>query len=208
VFANTLLGFIEKNEVILTKTKRIELSAKDLWDLNLELDWQGLGQIEVKNAIDTDAAALKEFLLEGLGDHSRFLFAPYPYQGDLEGSIKQALSECVQKKTLLYHAWQDGRIIGHFYLGGIQEPVPGLGIAVADRCHGQKLGNLFMTILIAAGHFAGSQAIELTTNPKNSAGFHLYQKVGFVHIGDREITVADGTKRIEHELIYRIAPDF
>ncbi len=207
MFATLLLGFFDKNEVICDHAERIDLVASDLWDVDLTIEWRGFGQITVRNATHADAAALKEFLLEGLGDHSRFLFAPYPYSGDLDGAITQVFSECQQRKTLLYHAWHEGQIIGHFFLGGIQEPVPGLGISVADRCHGRKLGNLFMTILVAAGHYAGSQAIELTTNPQNSAGFHLYQKIGFVHTGDREITVGDGCTRIEHELIYRISQD-
>ncbi len=262
MFATHLLDFFGRNEVITRHAHRIDLTANDLWDLDLKIDWIGFaqasnihgaiptptptlplhharahegkgrdvfhnvrtqlplplrgrvgvggmetGQIEIRNATNQDTAALKEFLLKGLGDHSRFLFAPYPYAGDLDGAIQRMLSECQLKKTLLYHAWHKGGIIGHFFLGGIQEPVPGLGIAVADNYHGKKLGNLFMTILVAAGHFAGSRAIELTTNPQNLSGFHLYQKLGFVHVGDREITVADGSSRIEHELIYRISQD-
>ncbi len=204
MFATTLLGFFDRNEVICRQAGRIDLSANDLWDLDLRIDWQGIGQVDIRNAVPDDVPALKKFLLEGLSDHSRFLFAPYPYKGDLDSVLDCLIAESSNKTFLIYHAWHEGHIIGHFFLANMSRPVADLGIAVADDFHGKKLGNLFMTLLVAAGHFAGKDAIELTTNPQNHAGFHLYQKIGFVYVGDREITVADGTRRIEHELVYRI----
>lgn len=204
MFVDTLQAFMERNETIHTHASQVQVTAEGIWDLDLRLEWEGVGRIEVRNASRADAAALKEFLLGGLSERSRFLFAPYPYQGDLEGAIQKALAESLERSTLFIHGWHEGRIIGHFFLGGINEPVPGLGIAVADRCHGHKLGHLFMTLLIAAAHHCGKQAIELTTHLENQTGFHLYQKMGFEHVGDREITVADGTSRVEHALVYHI----
>ncbi len=100
------------------------------------------------------------------------------------------------------HIWREDAIIGHSFLWKFGHDIPELGIAIADEFHGKKLGHLSMQTLIGAAKAAGRKGIELTTNPKNGAGFHLYQKMGFQYVGDIEITIADGTHRIERKLVY------
>jgi hypothetical protein len=206
LFVKNISTHLEQNATIRDRIEWMEIGGTDPWELRLTVGWKDLGEIQIRCATPADQVALKEFLLVGLGDESRYLFAPYPYQGDLGPALESALASCEQRQTLTYHAWQEGQIIGHFFLGNFPDPTPSLGIAIADRCHGWKLGHLFMTILIAIGHSEGREAIELTTNLRNFAGFHLYGKLGFIHIRDKEITVADGSVRVEHEMIYKVTP--
>ncbi len=202
-FAGRIEDFIRGNPAAAAKIQHIEVTGSDAWDLRVSVGWAGLGDMIIRRAAPEDLSALREFLMEGLSDHSRFLFAPYPYEDDLGAALEAVLSTSEERNILLYHAWLGDKIIGHFFLGRFGEAIPDLGIAIADHCHGIKLGHLFMTLLVGVCATAGKEAIDLTTNPQNHAGFHLYKKIGFEHIGDREITVGNGIQRTEHEMRYR-----
>ena len=204
-FVKEFQDFLNGNQTIKTHAQQLEIAGENVRDLSIRLFWKGLGETTVKPASPSDLAALTEFLTLGLGENSRFLFAPYPYDERLSNALEAVLGDCGEGKLLMYHAWHGERIVGHFFLGGFDKPIPELGIAVADDFHGRRLGHLFMVILMAAARVCGKEAIELTTNPSNKAGFHLYQKLGFEHVRDKEITLGDGTHRIEHVMIYKVS---
>lgn len=203
MYSDQIRDFLSRNATIQTRIRNPNIIGEDVWALNLDVEWAELGRLVIRRGVKQDQNALKVFLLDGLDETSRFLFAPYPYEGELDAALEACLAASEGQEILLYHAWLEDRIIGHFFLGGFSEAIPQLGIAIADKYHGQKLGHLFMTLLVGVCATTGKQAIELTTNPQNHAGFHLYKKIGFEHIGDREIVVGNGIHRIEHEMIYR-----
>jgi GNAT superfamily N-acetyltransferase len=203
-FEQEIRNRVEKDETVQSHLLGMDLSARDVWSLDLDADWKETGRVRVGLAAEADHAALRLFLTEGLGERSLYLFAPYPMDEGLDPAIAEMLVETQAHKRLTYNAWHNGTIIGHFFLWGFTESVPGLGIAVADAFHDRKLGHLFLNILLAAGKATGKERIALTTNISNDRGFHLYGKMGFEYIGDKEISLGDGSTRVEREMIHTI----
>ena len=79
-----------------------------------------------------------------------------------------------------------------------------MGIVIADRFQGRKLGHLAMKLLMIAAEANGRSAIELTTHPRNEAAFHLYKKLGFQYVGDTDLELGDRGCRTERQMVYTI----
>ncbi|NIA15122.1 MAG: GNAT family N-acetyltransferase [Nitrospiraceae bacterium] len=200
LFADDLTQRLEEDPAIRSHMPSFSLHAPDVWSLDLRADWEGVGPICVRPTELEDHAALHAFVTQGLGEQSRFLFAPYPLDERLDATIRGALEATCRREQLTFNAMQEDRVVGHFFLWEFTEPIPELGIAVADEFQGNKLGHLFMNVLIAAAQASGKRKVELTTHPTNEAGFHLYSKMGFSDVGDKTITLGDGSQRSEREM--------
>lgn len=199
-FSDSIRSRLGADETVAARLMEMTWVAEDMWNLVFRFRWKDLGPVEVRTASLADHAAVRDFLTEGLSARSRYLFAPYPMDERLDASIEKMLVDSGKREQLTYNAWHGGRVIGHFFLWEYDQDTPALGIAVADAFQNCKLGHVFMHILTAAARSAGKSAIQLTTNYGNGAGFHLYSKLGFKHVGDQEIVLGDGSRRVEREM--------
>ena len=204
LFSEELKRRLEQDAAIGSRMQSCALSAEEVWDLDLRVEWDGVGPLHIRPAVLDDQPALRAFLTEGLGERSRFLFAPYPLDERLDPCIRDALEATGRREQLTFNAMQGDSVAGHFFLWKFTEAVPELGIAVADRFHANKLGRLFMHLLIAAARVSGKKQVALTTHPTNEPGFHLYSEMGFVHVGDKTITLGDGSHRTEREMMLEV----
>lgn len=75
-------------------------------------------------------------------------------------------------------------VVGYFFLWHFDQPVPVLGIRLADAWQGLGLGECMLRLLISDARGADRDAIELTTMPVNEKAFRLYRRVGFALLGE------------------------
>lgn len=158
--------------------------------------------ILVRRLAAGDGPALRAFN-DALSDASRNLFLPHAYDHPtLAGIIARA--EAGTDRT--YVARVDDNIIGYFFLWDFNDPVPVLGIGIADAWQGLGLGQEFLDILIHDAQASDRDGIELTTVPDNVRAFALYRSHGFVHTGDTDNIAGDGRVVRERVMFLALKP--
>ena len=73
---------------------------------------------------------------------------------------------------------KEGKFVAHGFLWAASDPVPELGVAVADAWQGCCLGRAMLLVLEAAARAAGRDAIELTTMQTNARAKRAYESSG------------------------------
>lgn len=159
-------------------------------------------QVVIRGPAFSDVAALKAFF-EALGPTSIRFFLPHPYT---EPVLHRRIERAANGDDLVYLAWYAQRVVGYFFLWNFRDPVPLLGIGLADDFQNLRLGQKFMAILIEDARKAGRDGIELTTMLDNDRAFHVYQKMGFQFIGNVENIVGDGRIVIERAMFLPLKP--
>ncbi|MGB0578925.1 MAG: GNAT family N-acetyltransferase [Limisphaerales bacterium] len=153
--------------------------------------------LTVRRLAGRDVNALQSFHQE-LSPETRSRFTPHAYE---DAIIAVYVRRNEQGKDLIYVLETgDREIVGYFFLWEFKDPVPLLGIGLADAMQGEGLGKTMMEILIAEAQAAGCDGIELTTFPDNERAFRLYLSVGFNEIGMVENITGDGRKVIERKM--------
>jgi ribosomal protein S18 acetylase RimI-like enzyme len=137
-----------------------------------------------------DAPLLQRFNA-GLSERTRELFSPHAYD---DATLAKAIDRAETDQDRVYLALDsaDGAVAGYCFLWYMEEPVPVLGIGLADAYQGQGLGRQLMGILVEDARAAGKDGIELTTMLTNDRAFHLYRTVGFQYLGDVDNLTGDG----------------
>ncbi|MHB9130729.1 MAG: GNAT family N-acetyltransferase [Armatimonadota bacterium] len=205
---------------------KVAIHAPDCWSVEIAFTTREKGSFTVRNLREGDVPAMREFGA-GLGPVAKHLFCPYPWQEEekLDGAFLATIAQSVQQVDASYLLWHEGAVIGHFFLwkaGGNPHSqmhgveVPELGVAVIDRYQGQGFGGLSVRVLQAVAESLGADAVELTTEMGNDAGWQTYQRAGFVYTGiirnplDVDVTaVAAGEAvatryREERQMVYLI----
>lgn len=132
---------------------------------------------------------------KGLGDISKGFFRPHAFN---EISTKEALS---RSNRINYSAKdKNNKYIAYFFLWDTQSDYPSLGIGIIDEYQNQQLGHALLDILIEDAKRLGATGIRLTCTKGNDRAFHLYQKKGFVYIGDMEPNTYNGKEIIEQSM--------
>lgn len=149
-----------------------------------------------------DGPALQRFNAS-LSEASRSRFLPHAYDGD---TLARIIDRAQRETDRTYVALAGDSIAGYFFLWDFQDPVPVLGIGIADAWQGQGLGPRFMKILIDDAKSAGRDGIELTTLPENGRAFALYRKMGFEHTGDTDNVAGDGRVVRERVMFLALKP--
>lgn len=157
----------------------------------------------VRKVAQGDEPGLKAFS-ESLGPVSRELFRPHPYTDEvLAFRVKRA----IDGDDRVYIALAEGAVVGYFFLWDIGQPVPLLGIGIADDWQNCKLGQRFMDILIADARDLGRDGVKLTTMQYNDRAFHVYQKMGFEYYGDVESVDGSGAPVFERAMFLPLKED-
>lgn len=81
-------------------------------------------------------------------------------------------------------AERNGRMIGYVFLFGNDRKVPWLGIAVSEDAKGCHLGTRLMEFAKNYALSRGKGGILLTTHQANLRGQALYEKSGYVRLGN------------------------
>jgi len=157
-------------------------------------------KVFVRKIEQRDAAALKAFF-ENLGPGSHHMFRPHRFD---EASIERQIAKAVDGTDWTYLVFDGDTVAAYFFLWGIRDAVPLLGIGIGDAYQNSALGHQLMDILIADAAILHRDGIKLTTLIENKRAFHLYLKKGFVHVGDVETVAPDGEKLLEHSMILHL----
>ena len=103
-----------------------------------------------------DVEGLAQFGREGLGDESRGRFAPFEWDGPIDGlraQLGDSIANHISKRDLHYVAEAGGLLVAQCFLWSVCDTIPELGIAVADTWQGKGVGKalLKMMELLARG---------------------------------------------------------
>mmetsp|Transcript_82382 Transcript_82382/g.266807 ORF Transcript_82382/g.266807 Transcript_82382/m.266807 type:complete len:452 (+) Transcript_82382:71-1426(+) len=135
---------------------------------------------------ERDEAKLCRFAFSGLSEASRELFTSYHWASDgLVAEFGDSIRNSLNRRDLHLVAVDpdDGSIVAQGFLLSIQDPVPVLGLAVADDWQGCGLGTRMLLLLEAAAAASGRAAIELTTMQNNARAKRVCEKVGYELLG-------------------------
>lgn len=149
-----------------------------------------------------DGPALQAFNA-GLREATRGFFLPHAYD---DATVGRIIARAEDGTDLTYVALAGAEIVAYFYLWDMADPVPSLGIGLADAVQGRGLGAPCLQILIDDARAAGRQGIDLTTVPTNARAFALYQKMGFQYLGDVDNVAGDGRVVVERWMFLPLVP--
>ncbi len=137
--------------------------------------------VTLRPLAEGDAEALLAFY-EGLSEQSDWFFAPFVAEDYTLARMEQLVRDGLAGNARNFVVQNDaGEIVAHGFLWQLDQPMPLLGIGIADRYQDRRLGHTLMCHLIEHARDALKRSgIRLDLNADNPRAFHLYQKVGFV----------------------------
>ena len=104
----------------------------------------------------------------------------------LDGWSPHELGVCWQEHDRVVGATWARRVEPILVRSAIGQPVPEVLIAVDPAHRGQGIGTALMEALIICAEEAGEPALCLSVNDQNKSAVRLYDRVGFVAIGESE----------------------
>lgn len=153
-------------------------------------------KVIVRTVGETDGALLKGFL-QSLSAESWHFFAPHAYTDEV---IAERIGKIVAGQDRAYIAVAGERAVAYCCLWGIRKAVPLLAIGVTDAWQGCRLGQQLLDVVIQDARALGKDGIELTTMLDNDRAFHIYQKKGFIYLGNVQTVEGGGEATIERRL--------
>jgi ribosomal protein S18 acetylase RimI-like enzyme len=104
---------------------------------------------------------------------------------DLTARLEEAVGKSMSRQDLHLLAvdTDTGILAGYAFLWSAQDPIPELGLAVADAYQGIGLGTSLLLLLEAMARSTGRVAIELTTMQGNDAAYRTYLNAGYALLG-------------------------
>lgn len=149
-----------------------------------------------------EPAALQRFFT-GLSAATRAVFLPH-------ATDAAALARAAERDRLgldrAYVLTVGREVIGYFFLWEFDQPVPLLGLGLADAWQGHGLGGRMLERLVDDARAADRLGIELTTVPGNERAFRLYRRAGFIHLGEVDNLAGDGRIVREHRMFLPLQP--
>jgi ribosomal protein S18 acetylase RimI-like enzyme len=146
--------------------------------------------IEIRSLQPGDADALLAFY-NGLSAASKRTFAPLGKTTTIEVCQNIVDDNTSAMGTGLSLVAVDGPdMVGWGFIYKLDIDEPTLGLAVADRYHGQGIGSTLIDGVLLIAQERGLSQITLTVVQDNDVAWRLYEKRGFVRYG--ECTGQDG----------------
>jgi len=152
--------------------------------------------LQARPLAEGDAPALQSFH-NNLSEASRSTFTPHAYD---PGTIARFVKRSLSGEDRIYLLLSGDEVVAYFFLWEFQDPIPLLGIGIADAFQGEGLGAQLISLLIDDARAANRDGIELTTMQHNDRAFELYKKVGFKYVGDVDNVTGDGTIVVERKM--------
>jgi ribosomal protein S18 acetylase RimI-like enzyme len=132
-----------------------------------------------------------------LSPATRAWFLPHAYDGPtLAGYVARQAAG----RDRIFVLGLGSEVVGYFFLWEFDQPVPLVGLGLADAWQGQGLGEPLLRFLIREAETAGRAGLELTTVTGNARALHLYRKVGFDLAGEVDNVAGDGRVVREHRM--------
>jgi len=135
------------------------------------------GRFQIRPMRTTDGPAMRD-LFRRISPASRVFFHPHPFTDEVadDWAVRANDSQTVIRVA----ADNDGdRLHGYAWYGKADEPIPLVGIGVADDAQGQGVGRRLMEALIDQARATGRQGLRLTTHKQNHRAQALYSSCGF-----------------------------
>ena len=150
----------------------------------------------------TEPAALARFH-DALSPHSRGHFWPHAYDATTLDRLRER-DACGNDRIYVLQAGVE--VVGYFFLWEFTDPVPVMGIGLADAWQGQGLGAPMIGVLVDDARATGRRGIDLTTATTNDRALRLYQKVGFILSGEIDNLSGDGRVTRERRMFLPLQP--
>lgn len=200
---------IAQSEFVKPFCEDLKVEGPDLWNLNIHLRWRDVGDLKISSFRVSDIWALRYWWINSLSHENRRYHPIFPCDERVGLYIANHFKAHEAHKDITFNAWlinEEGvgfsnEIIGHFYLWRCSSDKPSVGLGVADKYQGKKLGTLFVLIIIYVTKLLSKRILWLTTDFDNERGYGLYTKMGFEDAGEVEVYIpADGYRRLEKEM--------
>ncbi|MBI5691355.1 MAG: GNAT family N-acetyltransferase [Verrucomicrobia bacterium] len=159
-------------------------------------------RLEIRPLTAAETAGLQRFNA-GLSPATRDLFLPHAYDEGTLGRYVERSAAGLDRSFVLCHG---AEVVGYFFLWEFSEPVPLLGVGLADAWQGQGLGEPLMQRLIAEARLGKRAGVELTTVTTNTRAYRLYLRVGFQLVGEVDNVAGDGRVVREFRLFLPLQP--
>lgn len=159
-------------------------------------------RLELRALTTSELPALARFDAS-LSAATRAVFLPHAYDS---ATLARQVERHAAGLDRSYVVALGAEIVGYFFLWEFDHAVPLLGLGLADAWQGQGLGLPLLQRLIAEARDAGRAGLELTTVLTNSRAFALYQRAGFVRIGEVDNIAGDGRVVREHRMFLALQP--
>jgi ribosomal protein S18 acetylase RimI-like enzyme len=159
--------------------------------------------LTVRRLQSGDAAGLRAFA-DGLSERTRSLFLPHTYDGDRLAKVMERAEADMDR---VYVALSGERVAAYFFLWNFGDPVPVLGIGLADDYQARGLGEQLVQILIDDARAGDRDGIDLTTLVTNRIAFAFYRNMGFQYLGDVNNVAGDGRIVKERRMFLVLKPD-
>jgi ribosomal-protein-alanine N-acetyltransferase len=159
-------------------------------------------RLEIRPLATPELPALARFNA-GLSVATRAVFLPHAYDAATLARQVERHAAGLDRSYVVAHA---SAIVGYFFLWEFDRPVPLLGLGLADAWQGQGLGAHLLQRLIAEARAADRAGLELTTLLANTRAFALYQRAGFVRLGEVDNVAGDGRVVREHRMFLALQP--
>ena len=142
--------------------------------------------VTIQRARPEDAPALIEYLNIVGGETDNLTFGAGEFPATVEEEAAFLRREAENPKSLMLTAWEGGQIVGNAHLGALSRRLAhrgSLGISVLREAWGRGVGSALMEEVIAHARAQGLEIIELEVRSDNPRAIRLYEKFGFVLIG-------------------------
>ena len=160
-------------------------------------------KLTARPLVSGDVKKLQAFH-RSLSEETKSRFTPHAHDAE---TIPTYIARSASGEDLILVLQSDaGEIVGYFFLWEFLEPVPLLGIGLADEWQGEGLGPQLMQLLIDHARAADREGIELTTVPDNERAYRLYESCGFDYLGDVENVAGDGRVVVERRMFLPLTP--
>jgi ribosomal protein S18 acetylase RimI-like enzyme len=138
--------------------------------------------MEIRRLTRADLDALEEFY-HSLSEATAYLFRPF---GEAEREkLERHLRETDEgRHASLGLVGEDGAIEGHTFVLWLQGDKPTFGLGLRDRMQGQGWGPKLMAAVMATPEVEALPLVTLTVIQANERARSLYEKMGFVVMGE------------------------
>lgn len=147
------------------------------------LETKAAGTVALERVDVNDAPLLFDFYLQGLGEKSRRLFAPYPLFHTPPASVEELARRIGDwKKEADWTAIKmikDDQIIGLCFLKRYRSENVTSGIAVRDAFLRKGLGYLLQTVIVEQARLLNLKKFHIKVVSDNEASVRLHEKCGF-----------------------------
>ena len=139
----------------------------------------------------------------GLSEATRLVFLPHAYDA---ATLARYVARHAEGRDQIFVLGAGNEVIGYFFLWDFDQPVPLLGLGLTDAWQGQGLGEAMLRHLITLARAAHRDGLELTTVTTNTRAFRLYQRAGFMLLGEVDNVAGDGRTVREYRMFLPLQP--